>query len=62
VACIGENINAYVFAVGEPERKSPLRRPDIRERMILKCILDKRMEVCGLYSSDSGQVTSGRLL
>jgi hypothetical protein len=27
VECIGEIINAFVFAVGEPERKSPLRRP-----------------------------------
>jgi hypothetical protein len=25
VACIKENINAYIFAVGKPEGKSPLR-------------------------------------
>jgi hypothetical protein len=24
---MGENINAYIFSVGKPEGKSPLRRP-----------------------------------
>jgi hypothetical protein len=41
VACIGDRRGAYRLLVGRAEGKTPLGRPGVDEKIILKWIFDK---------------------